>query len=295
MSTGSEKYTITSVVPTGAFADKLGIDFSVNGCALAIGTTIIDSKKTITSNFFIYTIWSCYQFKQSYFYSMHVPIYVKIIMSRFLQLSMKILLFILMGILFTGAISPSFAHTTVNVEQLQIEVGWNLEPPVEGIRNNLVLKFTERGDAEGQYTSVINVFKNLDAKIFYGGASKSLDIESDPKPGYYFSKIIPTKTGTYEVELKGEIKGIPIDVKIPVEDVEPTSVLDFPPKSSQGDADVSALKNAISSLQQDITKLKSGETTVQSEDSSSYDFAIFGISIAGAAIILAVISLVKRK
>ena len=43
-------------------------------------------------------------------------------------------------------------------------------------------------------------------------------------------------------------------------------------------------------------KLESGETTVSaSEDGAAYDFAIFGLSIAGAAIIIAIIALVKRK
>ncbi len=97
------------------------------------------------------------------------------------------------------------------------------------------------------------------------------------------------------IELKGEIRDVPVDIKIPVEDVEPTAVLDFPPTSSEGAADVAALKNAISSLQQDVSKLKSGETEVTSDGGASYDFAIFGLSIAGAAIILAIIALVKRK
>ena len=87
----------------------------------------------------------------------------------------------------------------------------------------------------------------------------------------------------------------PIDIKIPVEDVEPTAVLDFPPSSSEGTADIAALKNAISSLQQDVSKLKSGETSVSSDGGEAYDFAIFGLSIAAAAIILAIIALVKRK
>lgn len=208
----------------------------------------------------------------------------------------KIGFFGLVAILFSvGMITPSFAHTTVHVEQYEIEVGWGIEPPVVGIRNDLVFKFTEAGETEGTRKSVTNVFKNIGATVMFGGASKKIDINSDPKPGYYFSPIIPTKTGSYSVELKGAIDGVPVDVKIPVEDVEPTAVLDFPPSSSAGDADIAALKNAISSLQQDVSKLNSGETKVSTNGDESYDFAIFGLSIASAAIILAIISLVKRK
>ena len=190
---------------------------------------------------------------------------------------------------------PSFAHTTAHVEQYEIEVGWGIEPPIVGIRNDLVIKIIERGENEGTFTGITSAFKNVDATILFGGASKKIDINSDPKPGYYFSSIIPTKTGTYMVELKGDLRGTPIDIKIPVEDVEPTAVLDFPPTSGGGDTDIAALKNAISSLQQDVSKLRSGETTITSNGGESYDYAVFALSIASAAIILSIISLVKRK
>lgn len=213
------------------------------------------------------------------------------------MIAVKIAIFGFIGLLFSiGMIAPSFAHTTVEVGPYEIEAGWGIEPPVVGIRNDLVLKIIERGENEGSFTGITSVFKDVDATVMFGGASKKIDVNSDPKPGYYFSPIIPTKTGTYMVELKGEIRGATIDVKIPIEDVEPTAVLDFPPKSSEGTADVAALKNAISSLQQDISTLKSGETTFSvSNSESAYDFAIFGLSIAAAAIILAIIALVKRK
>ena len=208
---------------------------------------------------------------------------------------MKIIIFGFIVLLFSiGMIVPSFAHTTVEVDQYEIEIGWGIEPPVVGIRNDIILKITESGEIEGTYTGVTSVFKNLEATAMYGGATKKIDINSDPRPGYYFSPIIPTKTGSYFLDLKGNIHGTPIDVQIPIEDVESTSVLDFPPTSSEGSADVSALKNAISSLQQDVSKLKSGETST-SNGGAAYDFAIFGLSIAAAAIILAIIALIKRK
>ena len=209
---------------------------------------------------------------------------------------LKIPLFVFIGLLFSiGMVLPSFAHTTIHVEQYEIEAGWGIEPPVVGIRNDIVLKIIEREGDEGKFTGITSVFKGVDATVQFGGASKKIDINSDVRPGYYFSPIIPTKTGTYQVELKGEIRGTPIDIKIPVEDVEPTAVLDFPPSSSEGSGDVTALKNAISSLQQDVSKLKSGETEVTSDSGASYDFATFGLSIASAAIILSIVALIKRN
>ena len=197
-------------------------------------------------------------------------------------------------LIFVGMLVPSYAHTTVEVEQYKIEVGWSIEPPVVGIRNDIVVKITESGNSEGTYRGITSAFQNLEGTVMYGGASKTMDISGDPKPGYYFSSIIPTKTGSYLMDLQGEIRGVIVNVQIPIEDVESTSVLDFPPTSSEGSADVSALKNAISSLQQDVSKLKSGETST-SNGGAAYDFAIFGLSIAAAAIILAIIALIKRK
>ncbi|MCG3779737.1 MAG: conserved exported protein of unknown function [Nitrosopumilus sp.] len=208
---------------------------------------------------------------------------------------MKIVIFGFIALLISvGMLTPSYAHTTVEVEQYKIEVGWSIEPPVVGIRNDIVFKITEPGETEGTYRGITSAFENLEATVMYGGASKNIDINSDPKPGYYFSSIIPTKTGSYLADLQGEIRGVIIDIQVPIEDVENTSVLDFPPTSIEGNTDVSALKNTISSLQQDVSKLKSGETST-SNGGAAYDFAIFGLSIAAAAIILAIIALIKRK
>ena len=210
---------------------------------------------------------------------------------------MKMVIFGIISLLFfVGILVPSFGHTTVHVEQYQIDAGWGIEPPVVGIRNDLVFKITQSGETEGSYKGVTSVFKDVDATVMFGGATKKIDVNSDPRPGYYFSSIIPTKTGTYMVEFKGEIDGTVIDIKIPVEDVESTAVLDFPPTTAEGTGDVIALKNAISSLQQDVSKLKSDEKSVSSLDGgASYDFAVFGLSIAAAAIILAILALIKRK
>jgi hypothetical protein len=208
---------------------------------------------------------------------------------------MKVLTLGLIGLLFSvGFVSQSFAHTTVEVEPYKIEVGWGLEPPVIGIRNDFVFKITEPSDTPNSYKGVTNVFKNVEVTAMFGGASKQIDIHSDPKVGYYFSPVIPTKTGTYTMYFKGEINGVPIDVQIPVEDVESTAVLDFPQTSdSSSDQNVSSLKNAISSLQREISSMKDGSESV--DDGTAYDFAIFGLSIASAAIILAIVALIKRK
>lgn len=210
---------------------------------------------------------------------------------------MKVATLSFVALLFSvGLVSQAFAHTTVEVEPYEIEVGWGVEPPVVGFRNDFVFDISEPGETAGLKDGIKNAFKNLEVTAKFGGVTKILDIGSDPRPGHYFSHVIPTKTGSYSIQLKGEINGVLVDVDIPVEDVESTAVLDFPPTSgSSSDQDVVALKSAVSSLQQDVLSIKSGSGIEVSSEGTAYDFAILGLSIAAAAIILAVIALIKRK
>ena len=215
------------------------------------------------------------------------------------MLIVQILSIILTAVIFSVIIPQAFAHTTVEVGPYEIEVGWGTEPPVVGFRNEIVYQISE-SSGEGLKTGIINAFKNLESTVKSGGASKVLDVDSDPRPGHYFSKILPTKTGSLVIDLKGDINGVPVDIEIPVEDVETTAVLDFPPRSSGDSSEIPVLKNAISSIQKDVTALKSklgGVDTSAGEFStqSAYNFAVFGLSLGAAGVILAIIAMIKRK
>ena len=216
-------------------------------------------------------------------------------------LFVRVLLAILSVFLISGFIySTVEAHKSVQVEQYEVEVGWDVEPPVVGFRNAIVYEISE-SPSEGLKTGVISAFKNLESTIRMGGITKVLDIDSDPRPGHYFSKIIPTKTGSLVIELKGDINGVPVDIEIPIEDVESTVVLDFPQSSgSSSGQEIAALKNALSSLQKDVTDIKSkiggidsssGEINTQ----TAYNFAVFGLSLGAAGVILAIIAMIKKK
>ena len=210
----------------------------------------------------------------------------------------KYAFFAIMGLVVLGfGFTFAYAHTTIQIDPYEIEVGWQDEPPVVGILNAITIDIREPGDVEGVSTGVINAFKKLDASVVSGGASKVLDINTDPRPGHYYAKIIPTKTGSLEVKLTGEINGVQINTIIPIEDVESTSVLDFPPTStSSSGQEVTALKNAVTSLQQDISSIKAqGSTSTGSDEGIAYNFAVFGISLGAAGVILAIIAMVKRK
>jgi hypothetical protein len=198
------------------------------------------------------------------------------------------------GILAFG-FSSAFAHTTVTVDQYEIEVGWRDEPPLVSQQNAIVFAFTI-DEGNGVTSGVTNAFRDLQATVKSGSVVKTLDILSDEKPGHYYAKIIPTKVGTLTVELKGTLNGVEINEEINIEDVESINVLAFPPSDVSGLPDLAQLKNAMSSLQRDVADLKSGgSATGNPIQSGSYDLALLAMALGAAGVILAVIAMIKRK
>ena len=197
--------------------------------------------------------------------------------------------------------SSANAHTTVYVDQYEIEAGWGEEPPVVNLPNKVVVEVAISGDKEGLRTGVTNAFKTMTATLISGGAEKTLDINSDPRPGHYYSKILPTKTGSMSLKIQGELNGLPIDVVIPIEDIESQSIFAFPPVSGSSSAgEIGAVKNALSSLQKDVSNLKSnvGEVSLTAggiDIQNAYNFGVFGLCLGAAGVILAVIAMIRRK
>ncbi|MDB3956129.1 hypothetical protein N9385_00470 [Candidatus Nitrosopelagicus sp.] len=197
--------------------------------------------------------------------------------------------------------SSAFAHTTIHIEQYEIEAGWGDEPPVVGLSNTIVIEVRELNENNGVRSAITSAFKSMTATVVSGGATKTLDINPDPQPGIYYAKIIPTKTGSISIKLVGELNGLPVDVVIPIEDVESQSVIAFPPVSGSSSAgEIGAVKNALSSLQKDVSNLKSniGEVSLTAggiDIQNAYNFGVFGLCLGAAGVILAVIAMLRRK
>lgn len=211
--------------------------------------------------------------------------------------------FLLLSIILLSGfgMSSANAHTTVYVDQYEIEAGWGEEPPVVNLPNKVVVEVAISGEKEGLRTGVTNAFKTMTATLISGGAEKTLDINSDPRPGHYYSKILPTKTGSMSLKIQGELNGLPIDVVIPIEDIESQSIIAFPPVSGSSSAgEIGAVKNALSSLQKDVSNLKSnvGEVSLTAggiDIQNAYNFGVFGLCLGAAGVILAVIAMIRRK
>jgi hypothetical protein len=200
------------------------------------------------------------------------------------------ILFAIVIVVISG-VSPAFAHKTVYVEQYEIEVGWRDEPPLVSQQNAIVFAITTE-EGEGVRSGVTNAFKDLTATIKSGSAQKQLDVLSDAKTGHYYSKIIPTQTGSLVVELKGTINGITVNEQVQIEDVENINIIAFPPTDASGLPDLAKIKNTLGQLQQDVAQLSQGDS---GSSGQSYDYAVFAMGLGAAGVILAVISLIKRK
>ena len=197
--------------------------------------------------------------------------------------------------------SSAYAHTTIYIDKYEIEAGWGDEPPVVGLPNKITIDVAESGEVKGAKMGVTNAFKNLQATVMSGGASKLLDIGPEQQLGKYSAKILPTKTGSISVQIVGTVNGVEVDVVIPIEDVESQSIIEFPPTSGSSSAgEISALKNALSSLQKDVSNIKSnvGDVSLSAggiDIENAYNFAVFGLSLGAAGVILAIIAMLRRK
>lgn len=213
---------------------------------------------------------------------------------------MKLLLLFLFSSIFFSSISVNaYAHTEINIEDYVVDIGWGDEPPVVGFRNFIVIEVLQEKD--GERVGVPDAFQDVQVFARSGGASKELDIIEDSEPGVYHANIIPTKVGTIAIKLRGDIAGTVVDVQVPVEDVEGTAVLDFPPTTgSSSDQDIASMKNAINSLQSDISGIKSKISGInldsnQFDSESAYNFGIIGMATGIAGTILAIFGVLKRK
>ncbi|MEM2159696.1 MAG: hypothetical protein QXN55_01930 [Candidatus Nitrosotenuis sp.] len=207
---------------------------------------------------------------------------------------MKISVLFVLAIIFVSGISSAFAHKTITVDQYQIEVGWRDEPPLVSQQNAITFEFSV-DEGNGVSSGVVNAFKDLTATVKSGSVSKQLDVLSGEKAGQYYAKIIPTQTGPLTVELKGTINGVKVDEQIDIEDVDNINVLAFPPTDASGLPDLAKIKNTLGQLQQDIARLSQDGGQSGGGPGKSYDYAIFAMGLGAAGVILAVISLVKRK
>lgn len=135
------------------------------------------------------------------------------------------------------SIQSIYAHKEIQVGNYTLEVGWEEEPPLVNMRNNVVLYVYENESA------VRNAMKDLSTSINYGGVSKELNfVPSEESAALYLGELLPSQLGTYSLNLTGTIGTQPINSDVPIEDVEDAKKITFP-IVADGDSSNTNLEN----------------------------------------------------
>lgn len=216
--------------------------------------------------------------------------------------SIGVLGIVTVAILALTSTSNAYAHTNVVAGNVEIVVGWLNEPPVIGERNAIYFEFIRDGRPYAVDPS------NLSIEVRYGNASKSIDIEPlEGKLGAYISPIIPTRTGTYSVYMKGSVAGNPVDASVLIEDVEGKGRISFPDVEGSDSADVAPrLQAALAELQRSIDSLSArvddlsmkvdemeGSKSIQVE--SAYNYGMVGLGLGAAGVIVGVSAMIAKR
>jgi hypothetical protein len=173
------------------------------------------------------------------------------------------------------AARPVAAHARVEIGPYTVIVGWDLEPPIVGERNSLVIEITEDGNP------VEGLEATLNAELGYGGRTFRANLSPSPTAGLYTAEIFPTIRGQYTVRLFGAIGDLEVDELVEPEEVFPAGRIQFPealPDTREFQQDTEA----------SIAELESQLQTARS-------FAYLGVGIGLLAIVLAGASLARQR
>ena len=220
-------------------------------------------------------------------------------------------------------ITQASAHITKKFGSIQVQVGWNDEPPLTGLLNNVIVDVNQTSGKT--QTPIINALANLNILVKYGGVTKSLDFLPSPTiDGLYLGKMIPSRVGSYNVVLNGTIQGQKISSQLPLDLVDSSQKLNFPDTVSGSGTDatvtgasgsannnnigpqlqsiVSQLANQIDSVKSVIGSIaKSNADTVKSVQDvknaadRSYLIGMVGIGAGIAGIVIAAVSLSRKR
>lgn len=198
---------------------------------------------------------------------------------------------------------PALAHTTLKHGDVQVEVGWGNEPPLVGQLNTITLEVTKISDGQ----PITNALAQADIRLTKGTATKQLDFQPQEEPGVYAAKVLPTQTGQLSLVLSGTIGGQAFDDTAEVEDVEDTSLLEFPQTSgdSVSQEAIKQLQGVISDLTtqveqaniaaKDAKAAADSAANLTTSVNSAYMFGMIGIGVGIAGIVIGVAALRKEK
>jgi hypothetical protein len=121
------------------------------------------------------------------------------------------------------------AHTSIEVGNYEVEIGWVDEPSIVGQRNAIVVNVSDTTAPDSE----VDV-SNLTVNVTYGGQTKTLELEplSEDTTNQYIAPILPTVAGQYTVQLRGQLGSTDINEDVDPEEVVASDELAFPSQTA---------------------------------------------------------------
>ncbi|MGH9991479.1 MAG: hypothetical protein ACREAZ_02400 [Nitrososphaera sp.] len=211
---------------------------------------------------------------------------------------------------------PALAHEECESGDIKFVGGWVNEPPVVDQLNGIELTVTRISSDE----AIINAVAGLEIIVKKGTPTKTLNFAPTETEGVYDAPILPTQTGQYAVVIKGTVADQAVQCQIEIEDVGSASVLEFPPKSSNGNGGnngngtlppefLEQLRLVIQDLSSQVDQAmtaseEAGEAASAAAESANdlrltadraYIFGMVGVGVGVAGIVIGVVALSKSR
>lgn len=162
------------------------------------------------------------------------------------------------------SIGNAYAHNMEVVGDYKIEIGWDQEPPIQGIENSIEFVVTHATEADRQMAEEMD--KNMDMAqsdhtdetdmaqsddhdheggisgledtiqitVTVSGQTTTLNMVESDLGGLYLGKFLPPDSGYPVVHISGMIEDTEVDLEMHPEEIEPLSVLPPLKQISQG-------------------------------------------------------------
>ncbi len=178
---------------------------------------------------------------------------------------------IVCGLLVVVLTSVALAHTALKIGPYTVEVGWVDEPPIVGEKNAVFISITN--DATGKPVEGVGT---LNVTVSTGGKERQLEIRplSENQPGQYAADFIPTRRGTYTVQLSGKIEQTDVMTSTDIEEVVPASSLEFPEPVLDAQA-----------IGQSVSQAQSAVSTANTTAVIALVVGIIGVLLGGLALL----------
>jgi hypothetical protein len=250
---------------------------------------------------------------------MHRSISLFIILSVYLMTVIAAKNFIF-DIVLDISFQEVLAHVSNEYGNITIQAGWAEEPPLVDEINDIVVGVTRASDLENSSAiPVRNALADMNIMVKYGGVTKSFDfVPSQEQEGWYETKILPTRIGSYSLVLNGTIQNQPINDEVQIEDVESKQMVSFPEvnsdSGSSNDAtntnllngqisnilnqitnDMNNIRDDIGTLAESNSNIQEGIQDVKDIADRSYMLAITAIGVGAAGILIAAAALVRTR